>query len=77
MLNAGEHKLTMPDMTASVRMGKRRLIIDDANLPDRFKIPVTTFKTNRDAVQEAVDHGDVPDGVTIANAQPVLTIRGG
>lgn len=76
MLDAGEKKLSLPDMTVSVRMGKPRLVIDESALPDRYKVPHITFKPNKDAIQEAVDHGDVPDGVQIANAQPVITVRG-
>jgi len=76
MLNAGERKLTLPDMTVSVRCGKPRLIIDEAALSDRYKIPQVVFKTNREAIQADVDKGDVPEGVQIANGQPVLTVRG-
>src|SRR5690606_21435558 len=37
MLNAGEKKLVLPDMTVSVRMGKPNLVIDEASIPDRYK----------------------------------------
>jgi hypothetical protein len=77
MLNAGERKLMLPDMTVSVRMGKPRLIIDEAALSDRYKIPQVVFKTNKEAIQADVDKGDVPEGVQIANPQPVITVRGG
>lgn len=76
MLNAGEKKLPLPDMTVSVRMGKPRFIIDETALPDRYKLAVVTMKPNKDAIQADVDNGIVPDGVQIANAQPVLTVRG-
>lgn len=75
MMNAGEKKLALPDMTVSVRMGKPRLIIDEASIPDRYKMAVTKMVPNKDAIQDAVDHGDVPDGVQIANPQPVITVR--
>jgi hypothetical protein len=76
MLNAGERKLTLPDMTVSVRMGKPRLIIDEGAIPDRYRVPHITFKTCKEAIQADVDKGDVPEGVQIANPQPVLTVRG-
>jgi hypothetical protein len=76
MLEAGERKLALPDMTVSVRLGKPKLAIDPDRIPDRFKIPTTTFRPNREAIQEAVDHGDLPEGVTISNPQPVIAIRG-
>jgi hypothetical protein len=76
MLNAHEKKLTLPDMTVSVRMGKPRLVIDETALPDRYKLAVVTMKPNKEAIQADVDNGIVPDGVQIANAQPVLTVRG-
>jgi hypothetical protein len=76
MINAGERKLTLPDVTLSVRMGKPRLIIDEAAISDRYKVPQITFKTNKEAIQADVDKGDVPEGVQIANPQPVLNVRG-
>lgn len=75
MLEAGERKITAPDMTVSVRDGKPKLSFDIDRLPDRYKTPVTTFKPNKEAIQKAVDHGDVPEGVTISNGGPVLTLR--
>lgn len=76
MMNAGERKLSLPDMTVSVRMGKPRLIIDENIISDRYRIPQITFKTNNKAIQADVDKGDVPEGVQIANPQPILTVRG-
>ena len=75
MLEAGERKLPLPDMTVSVREGKPKLDWDMARLPDRYKVPQITFKPNKDAIQDAVDHGDVPEGVSITNGGAVLTIR--
>jgi hypothetical protein len=75
MLNAHEKKLTLPDMTVSVRMGKPRLIIDETALPDRYKLAVVTMKPNKEAIQADVDNGIVPDGVQIANPQPIITVR--
>jgi seryl-tRNA synthetase len=74
MLEAGEKKLAAPDMTISVRQGKPRLIIDEARLPLAYKVEKITHKVDRDAVQRAVDRGDVPQGVQIANGAPFVTI---
>lgn len=75
MLDAGESKIPAPDMTVSVRMGRPKVIIDEARLPECFKEVVQTTKVNKAAVQESVDKGDVPEGVTVANPIPVLTVR--
>lgn len=75
MLEAGERKLALDDMTVSVRQGKPKIVPDIERLPDRYKVPVLTFKPNKDAIQEAVDRGDVPEGVTITNGSASLTIR--
>lgn len=75
MMNAGEKKITAPDMTVSVRMGKPKLIIDDARLPDRYKLPQIKMVPNKEAIQADVDNGDVPEGVQIANPQPIITVR--
>lgn len=77
MLNAGEKKLALPDMTVSVRMDKPRLIIDESALPDRYKLPQIKMVPNKEAIQADVDRGDVPEGVQVANPQPVITVRGG
>lgn len=74
MLEAGEKKLACADMTISVRQGKPRLIIDEERLPAAFKVEKVTYKADRAAIQEAVDHGDVPEGVQIANGAPFVTI---
>lgn len=75
MLNAGEKKLPLPDMTVSVRMGKPSIKADVDRIPDRYKLPVVSWKANMDAIKADIDKGDVPEGVTISNAAPILTIR--
>jgi hypothetical protein len=75
MIEAGERKIVEADVTITVRDGKPKLVIDAERIPDRFKMPVTTFKPNKEAIQAAVDHGDVPEGVQISNATPVLQVR--
>lgn len=77
MLNAHENKLAMPDYTVSARKGVAKLLIDESELPDGFKTPQITMKPNRDAIKDALDHGKTVPGVRLANAQPVITIRGG
>jgi hypothetical protein len=76
MMEAGERKFTAPDMTITVRDGKPKPTVrDEARLPDRYKMAVTTIKPNMDAIRDAIAHGDVPEGVEISNGGPVLTVR--
>ena len=75
MIEAGEAKIIAPDMTISVRMGSPRKIIDVDTLPFDFREEVVTYKPKRDLIDEACANGDVPEGVTITNGSPVLTVR--
>jgi hypothetical protein len=75
MMDAGETKLAAPDMTVSVRHGKPKLSFDLDRLPEEYKVAEVVFKANRAAIQEHVDNGDVPEGVTISNSPPVITVR--
>jgi hypothetical protein len=74
MANANERRLIAPDMTISLREGKPRLIIDVDRLPEAFRVAKTTYKPDRPAIQAAVDRGDVPEGVEIANPRPYVVI---
>jgi hypothetical protein len=74
MLEAGERKITAPDMTLSARVGKPHLLIDDEKLPAAFRIPKTTVTADRAAIKDAVDRGEVPEGVQITNGNPILTV---
>ena len=75
MVEANERKLKLPDMTVSVRDGKPKLIIDPAQLWPAYTKTETVTKPDRDKIQEAVDRGEVPDGVQISNGGAVLTVR--
>jgi 3'-phosphoadenosine 5'-phosphosulfate sulfotransferase len=74
MAEAGEKRIVAPDMTIALRQGKPRLILDEERLPDAYKIAKTTYKADRAAIQAAVDRGDVPDGVQIANGHPFVVV---
>lgn len=76
MLNAHENKLALPDYTVSARKGVAKLIIEESELSDAYKVPVMTFKPNRDEIKAAIDAGKSVAGVRLSNPQPVLTIRG-
>lgn len=71
----GQTKLKVPDMTVSVMPGKPTMVIDLLRLPGDFKITVATFAADRPRIQEAVDSGDVPEGVEVVAPVPFLTIR--
>ena len=75
MQEAGLKTIKADDMTISVRAGKPRTTWDEARLPDDYWQSVVTRKPDRGAIQAAVDAGNVPEGVTISNPEPVLTVR--
>lgn len=74
MEESGLSRIDAPDMTITVRPGKPKLIIDDDRLPQEFK--KARWSPDKALVQAAVDHGNVPEGVEIANGGSVLTVRG-
>ena len=74
MAESGEKRIVAPDMTIGLREGRPRLIIDEARLSVAYKTPHTTYKVDKAAVQAAVDRGEVPDGVQIANPRPYVVI---
>ena len=75
MQEAGLKTIKADDITISVRAGKPRTTWDEARLPDDYWQSVVTRKPDRGAIQAAVDAGNVPEGVTISNPEPVLTVR--
>lgn len=76
MIEAGERKIVEADVTITVRDGKPKTSVADFDrLPDRYKVVVPTFKANMDAIRADCERGNVPEGVAISNAGPVLTVR--
>lgn len=74
LFDAGEKKLTLPDMTVSVTQ-RQKLITDDEKIPSDFKTQVITYKVDREKLKEALDNGALIPGVTYGNAAPSITIR--
>lgn len=74
MIEGGLPKLTAPDMTASVRDGKPKVLVTNpAAVPDDY----CEFerKIHKREIGDALAAGkDVP-GATLANGEPVLTVR--
>ena len=75
MAESNLKKITTPDLTISVRAGKPKIIIDEGALAAEFIKSIITTKPDREAVKAAVDAGNVPNGVTVGNAAPVLIVR--
>lgn len=75
MDETGQSKITLPVATISMRMGKPKLIIDENKLSMEWKKSKVTYSVDKDAIQAAIDTGNIPDGVEISNAEPVLTVR--
>jgi hypothetical protein len=76
MQETGQTKIVLPYVTLGVRMGKPKLIIDEERLPMDFKKSKVTFSPDKELIQDAIDRGDVPEGVQIDNAAPILTVKG-
>ena len=74
MQETGQASIKSPSLTLSQRMGRPKLIIDEDRLPMDFKKSKVTYSADKDLIQSAVDRGDVPEGVQIANPMPILTI---
>jgi len=77
MSEAGLKKIVTSDLTISVRAGKPKITIDEGALAAEFIKSIITTKPDREAIKAAVEGGNVPDGVRIDNAMPVLTVRAG
>lgn len=75
MQEAGVRKIEKPDLTFYVRDGGRKMDIDETRLSHDYCRQIITWKPDRDKIKEAVDNGEVPEGVQILNSQPVLTVR--
>lgn len=75
MSETGQGNVSLPYITISMRMGKPKLIIDEEKLSLEYKKSKVTYSADRDAIQAALDVGNVPDGVEVSNAEPILSIR--
>jgi hypothetical protein len=68
-------KLTAPDFTASIRAGMPSLtVIDEAAVPSIYWEPRKP-RLNRQDLLSDLKHGTQITGVTLANPEPVLSVR--
>lgn len=75
MMDAGERKITTPDLTILIREGRPELLIDESKLWPEYYATTTIRKVDKAGIRAAIDQGLVPDGVQFGNASPVLTVR--
>lgn len=75
MAETGQSSIPGPLVTLSMRMGKPKLIIDEDKLSRDYMKTKLTYLPDKEAIQAAIDCGDVPNGVSIDNAEPILTVR--
>ena len=75
MQETGQTSIKLAHVTLSCRMGKPKMIIDEERLPMDFKKSKVTYSPDKELIQDAIDRGDVPEGVQIDNAMPVLTLK--
>ncbi len=75
MQETAQPSIKLAYVTLSCHMGKPKMIIDEERLPMDFKKSKVTYSPDKELIQDAIDRGDVPEGVQIDNAMPVLTVR--
>ena len=75
MQETGQTSIKLAYVTLSCRIGKPKLIIDEERLSMDFKKSKVTYSPDKELIQDAINRGDVPDGVQIDNAMPVLTLK--
>jgi hypothetical protein len=75
MQEAGRRRVDAPDFVASVRMGRGKIIITDANkVPEEFIKTERTVKLKDIAAALKDGRKDIP-GITTSNGQPYLDVR--
>jgi hypothetical protein len=75
MVELGLKKLTAPDFTASIRPGMPALVvIDEAAVPSIYWEPRDP-RLNRQGLLADLKQGEDIAGVTLANPEPVLSVR--
>ena len=75
LVEADIKKLTQPDLTVSVRVGTKALVvIAEDKIPEDFWIPQPS-KLDRNGVLAALKSGKMIDGATLNNPAPTLSVR--
>lgn len=75
MQETGQASIPGPQVTLSMRMGSPKLVIDDEKLSREYMKSKVSYVPDKEAIQAAIDTGNVPEGVQIDNAEPILTVR--
>lgn len=70
VLTFGE--FTVGTVTFRTRKSKRLEIIDESQIPNKFKILKQTMSTDKDAVKKAIEDGEEVDGATIIENQNLM-----
>lgn len=77
MEEVGMPRLERPDFTASPRLTKPGLVglhsLDASQLPDRLRR--TKYEPDATAIRDALEAGELIEGVSIGNAGRTLTVR--
>ena len=75
LVEADIKKLTQPDLTVSVRVGTKALVVtSEDKIPEDFWIPQPS-KLDRNGVLAALKSGKMIDGATLNNPAPTLSVR--
>ena len=75
MQETGQASIKSPAVTLSQRIGKPKVSIDEGRLSDDYRKAKVSMVIDRDAIDAAMSAGVIPDGVSVANPEPVLTLR--
>ncbi len=77
MERAAIKQINMPDLTASLRTSKPKVVVhDESTVPSQFWIPQEPKLDRVELLRQLQSHGGIAiPGVTLANAPPTLTVR--
>lgn len=74
MSETGRKKLSAPDFTASVGIGKPKVLVTDETAVPFDLCKVSTIPNKTEIAKALADGREVP-GVTLSNPEPFLTVR--
>jgi hypothetical protein len=74
MQETGLTAIKSAGVTLSLRKGREKMLIDETILTDDYRKSKVTMVIDRDAIEAAIEAGNLPAGVTMANPEPVLSL---
>lgn len=74
MQESGISGIKSPAVTLSLRKGRPKMLIDETILTDDYRKSKVTMVIDREAIEAAIEAGNTPAGVTMANPEPVLSL---